>query len=363
MALPVTLCLVYPLIPFHPRLVYSWVTVDQELSLFHDTAPIISVTNLHAAMPDSDLLWQSKSASEWLKVFHGMSGAVHKRPPSLCDIFRRFMEAEGEVAKDSSELSATQLRLLLHPLQGLVCHLRQLLSCFSSDGGSHRKTSRAVSRSATSARLDEVQSLLQQWYALSVRCSQSNTEFCAVSCASRIMYHLISLNTIICFAEVERLARCDRAQDVFRGFHWLQMCCIEQAEEIFFHCGQILRLIRSMPNAIRPPWWAAAVYRVALTSWVNCIASADARFRIDRSTYDKPFAIDALAPDHPAISRYLKFREGIPMLSKREGSAISLAIPWDILTHCVEILQEESTTRFAAGIKSKLENMAERWKG
>lgn len=177
------------------------------------------------------------------------------------------------------------------------------------------------------------------------------------------MYHLISLNTIICFAEIERLARRDRAQDVFRGFNWLQMCCIEQAEEIFFHCGQILRLIRSMPNAMRPPWWAAAVYRVALTSWVNCIASADALFRIDRSTYDNPFAIDALAPDHPAILRYLKFREGMPMLSKREGSAISLAVPGNILNHCVEILQEESTTRFAAGIKSKLERMAERWKG
>lgn len=156
---------------FHYRLVYSWVTVDQELSLFHDSAPIIPVTNLHATMPDSDLLWQSNSASEWLNVFQEMFEAAYKRPPSLCGIFRRFMEAEGEVANDSGELSATKLRLLLHPLQGMVCHLRQLLSCLSSDGGSHRKTSRVVCRPATRARLDEVQSLLQQWYALSVRCA------------------------------------------------------------------------------------------------------------------------------------------------------------------------------------------------
>lgn len=317
-------------------------------------------------MPDADALWQAKSESEWFKSLQEVSGAPHKRPPSLRDFFRRFLEAEGNFAENWNDTSAIQLRSVLHPLQSMVCHIRQLLSCLSSSGVSHRKTPQAITRSATSARLNEVQSLLQQWYALSIQCVQSSTGFCPVSCVSLIMYHLISLNTIICFVEIEQLARCERIQDVFRQFYSLQMCCIERAQEIFFHCGQILRLACSMPQAVRPPWWPAAVYRVALISWVNSMAGVDARFQLNQSAPKESgnrFTIDTLEPENPSIYRYLKFREGIPIFSKRDGSAVSLsAAPGEILTHCVELLNEESTTRFASGIKTRLEKLAERWK-
>ena len=45
------------------RLVYSWAMVDQEISLFHDTAPLFSVTEFAAPMPDADRLWHAKSAA------------------------------------------------------------------------------------------------------------------------------------------------------------------------------------------------------------------------------------------------------------------------------------------------------------
>src|SRR5689334_2159671 len=45
------------------RLAHSWVIVDQEMSLFSDTTPLLSVVNLHAAMPDSDDLWHAETVS------------------------------------------------------------------------------------------------------------------------------------------------------------------------------------------------------------------------------------------------------------------------------------------------------------
>ena len=48
------------------RLAYNWVMVDQELSLFHDTAPMLSITDLRCPLPSPELLWQSPNAERWL---------------------------------------------------------------------------------------------------------------------------------------------------------------------------------------------------------------------------------------------------------------------------------------------------------
>lgn len=283
-----------------------------------------------------------------------------QQPLSLRDLFRRFMD--GEVANQHVTFSPAQLRLLLHPLQAVVCHLRQFLSCFS-EAGSHGKASRAVTKSATRARLEEVQCLLQQWRALSNQSGQS-AEMCPAACANSILYHLISLNTITCFPDIERLARREGVQSPFRQTFWPQMRGAEEVEEIYFHCGQVLRLIRSMPERVRPPWWAAAVYRVALVSWANSMANAGARFSMNEVTERAtgvPFAIDALHPEHPSISQYLKYRHGLPMFSKPDGTMVSLEVPTNILRYCIDVLEENLTMRFTAGIRNKLERLAERW--
>ena len=74
--------------------------VDQDLSLFHDAAPLFSVTEFGAPMPDADRLWQAKSSSEWSEIFnqvHEFSGGYSSvgsgtRPLSLRDLFRHFLE-------------------------------------------------------------------------------------------------------------------------------------------------------------------------------------------------------------------------------------------------------------------------------
>ncbi len=253
------------------RLAHSWVTVDQEMSLFSDTTPLLSVVNLHAPMPDSDDLWHAESAVSWLGLFEKAHDSTYRTFASLRDFFTSFVD--GELA--GKELSPTQLRLLLHPLQAQVCQLRQFIACLP-DGGSHAKASRSISKAASKARLEEISSLLQHWYTISKQSFSGNKGTCWTTCANLIMYHLISLNAITSFKDIEQFARRDVSLGPFRSASWLQMRCIDQPEEAYFHCGQILRLIRSMPRPVRPPWWAGAVYRVGLPA---CRAVADASRR------------------------------------------------------------------------------------
>ncbi|KIW44675.1 uncharacterized protein PV06_03129 [Exophiala oligosperma] len=341
------------------RLAHSWVTVDQEMSLFSDTTPLLSVVNLHAPMPDSDDLWHAESAESWLQLFEKVHGATYQAPASLRDFFTSFVD--GELA--GRELSPTQLRLLLHPLQAQVCQLRQFIACLP-DGGSHAKGSRSISKAASKARLEEISSLLQHWYSISKQSFSGNTGTCWTTCANLIMYHLISLNAITSFKDIEQFARRDVSLGPFRSASWLQMRCIDQPEEVYFHCGQILRLIRSMPHPVRPPWWAGAIYRAALTGWATSMAGSSGRFSPTQSQgeTDRPFAIDDLTPENEAISRYMKYQEGTPMLSRPDGTLAPVEIPSNILQQCVEILDDDSSMRLADGIKRKLRMFMASWK-
>ncbi len=90
-------------------------------------------------MPDSDDLWHAESATDWLELFEKVHGPASQSPTSVLDFFTKFVQ--GEFA--GRELSPTQLRLLLQPLQAQVSQLRQFIVCLP-EGGSHAKASRAV---------------------------------------------------------------------------------------------------------------------------------------------------------------------------------------------------------------------------
>jgi hypothetical protein len=339
------------------RLAHAWITVDQEISLFSDTTPLLSIVNLHTPMPESDDLWHAGNVGEWLDGFDKTYGASYQAPGSLKDFFTSFVD--GDFAGQT--LSPTQLRLLLHPLQAQVCHLRQFIACLPDGGG---KASRAMSKAATKARLEEIASLLQQWYAIIKQSFSGNKGTCWTTCANLIMYHLISLNAISSFKDIEQFARREVSLGPFRHAAWLQMKCIDAPEEVYFHCGQILRLIRSMPKAIRPPWWAGAVYRVALTAWATSMANSGSRFGSGGSPTEAqhPFAIDNLTPENEAISRYIKYQEGTPMLTRVDNTLAPLDVPSNVLQHCVDVLEDDSSMRLADGIKRKLQTFLTSWK-
>lgn len=346
------------------RLIYSWVMVDQDLSLFHDTAPLFSVTEFGAPMPDADRLWQAKSSSEWSDLFnqvHEFSGGYSSvgsgaRPFSLRDLFRHFLD--DEIMYHDIRLTPLHLRLLLHPLQSLVCQYCQLLSCFS-DTMASRGRSRAVTAASTRVRLEEVQALLQRWYDLADRYNKTNP-MCAMMQANLVIFHLISLNAVTNFPEIERLARREGFDGTYQQLLWIHKRCIADVEEAIFHCGQIMRLVRSMPRGIRPPWWPGAIYRVGLILWTDSLTHNDS---VSPSSGLFPpsgvtFAVDALPAEHPLIIRYLTKREGIPTLTKRDGSQIPLDHAFTVLSHCIDVVDEGCATRFSDGIRGKLERLA-----
>ncbi len=325
------------------------------MSLFSDSNPLLSVVNLHAQMPDSDDLWHAGSPMEWLHLFEKTHGSSYKSPQSLRDFFTSFVDGDF----NGKTLSPTQLRLLLHPIQAQVCHLRQFIACLP-DGSSQGKASRAVSKAAAKARLEEISVLLQQWYTIIKQSFQG----CWTTCANLIMYHLISLNVFTSFTCIEQFARREVVLGPFRHAAWLQMRAIDQPEEVYFHCGQILRLIRSMPKAIRPPWWAGAVYRVALTAWATSMSNNSTRYGANGSPMepDRPFPVDDLTPENDAISRYIKYQEGTPMLTRHDRTLVSLDVPSNVLQYCIDVLEDDSSMRLADGIRRKLTVFMANWR-
>lgn len=348
------------------RLVYSWVLVDQDLSLFHDTAPLFSVTEFGQPMPDADRLWYARSAAEWSSTFeqvHEFSGGYSSvgsgaRPLSLRDLFRHFLD--DQMIALGIEMTPLQLRLLLHPLQSLVCQYSQLLRCFSDPMGVHTESEHSISAASTRTRLGEVQSLLRRWFDLAERYLKANPT-CAMMQANLVLFHLISLNAVTDFPETERLARRESFDGTYQQLVWTHKRCISDVEEAVFHSGQVFRLVRSMPRGIRPPWWAAAIYRVALVLWTDSLTRKTGSPVLGKGSFPvagSPFAIDVLPVDHPLIVRYLTKREGVPCVTKRDGSQMPVDHPFPILQHCVEVIDEGAATRFSDGIRTKLDRLA-----
>lgn len=334
------------------------------MSLFHDTAPLFSVTEFGAPMPDADRLWDAKSAAEWSTVFnevHQFSGGYNSvgsgaRPLCLRDLFRHFLA--DEMFSQGIELTPLHLRLLLHPLQSMVNQYCQLLSCFPEGSATQQRT-KTVTAASTRSRLEEVQSLLQRWYDLADRYMKVQP-MCAMMQANMVMFHLISLNAVTNFPEIERLARRENFDGTYPQLMWIHKRCISDVEEAIFHCGQVLRLVRSMPRGIRPPWWAGAIYRATLILWTDSLSHNES-VTPSSGLFPVPgpsFAIDSLPAEHPLMVRYLTKREGVPTLTKRDGSQIPLDHAMTVLSHCIEAIDEGVSTRFSDGIKSKLQRLA-----
>ena len=178
------------------------------------------------------------------------------------------------------------------------------------------------------------------------------------------MYHLISLNTRTSLDSIERFARGEvQCASARQASQWLHMHCVDDAEQVNFHCGQILRLVKSIPDNMRPPWWSGAVYRAALVAWATSMASIGARLSVDSTPeMDKPFAIDALGPEDASIAQYLRYKEGVPMLSRRDGTLVGMHVPNHVLQHCISILDGDLAMRATEGIMRKLQSLLDRWK-
>ncbi|GAB7356601.1 hypothetical protein MBLNU459_g7329t1 [Dothideomycetes sp. NU459] len=343
------------------RLAYAWLLVDQELSLFQDMSPQLSLSDIQTTMPADDTLWRADTAEEWIQLVidDHENATASQNNLTLPGLFRRFMSDGASMTLPRRGLSPLQLRLLLHPLQRLICNVHECFSCFS-DGGNNRQAQRLMSQ------FEDVQAILQQWYILASRAPQKPTYFCPATAANLITFHLMSLNTMTCFTEMETLARGDTSPQSFRGGFWARTRLIDEKPQILVHCGQVMNVARMIPQRCRPPWWPAAIYRVSITMWATCIANPDAtvsaKTASEGSSLHLAFPLDRLMPEHSSIVRYMRFREGEPMLTRKNGGMSALT-PENVLEHCLEVLEEGGevgTMAMVRGIHGRLQRLAQR---
>ncbi|KAM7185184.1 hypothetical protein V8F20_011908 [Naviculisporaceae sp. PSN 640] len=361
------------------RLVYNYVMLDQELSLFHDTAPLFAINELQCPLPAPEVLWSAQNSEQWLAAiqsYYGCTTNVNPQllnspslTPSLYDLFQDFLH--DSLSRRQGSLSPQQLRLILHPIQALLCHLRQMLTCFSDVLGARRTASRTVTRASTLSRLEEVQQLLRKWFELTMTYYKANPA-CPVTRCNLVLYHLITLNAVTNFPEIERLARKENFDTT--APHWelslRHKRCIYSREEALFHAGQTFRNLRLMPNDRRPAWWSTAMYRATLVVWVESICKLDPNFQTaDKSQQNGTgspgaglVAIDQLAADDPSLGAYLYSNEGVGVLTTLEGGAVSLDKPEEILTYAVKNIESGFSSRIGDGIKRKLIALNDNWR-
>lgn len=340
---------------------------DLDLSLFHDVSPKISVNDLHANLPERDILWQAKSADEWLEASDQMlsTDSTHgtKLPPSLYTAFRKLVNRE--IFGQEQDCTPAHLRLLLQPLQALASHLYHYLGgIFHGARTAHILTS--TTNLASEAQLDEVRTILQQWYTLCTRSMQRNSKgMCPATCQNLITYHLMNLNNLVCFPELERLAHCEMPLDqAFQRSSCLRVRCVEGIAQVLFHCGQALRLITALAPDDRPVWWAAALYRVALILWK--IISANSGTNTAYASNLNPVAssgvvvLDRTALEDESVQRFLRHLEGVPVLTKLDGTVLSLDQAGDVLDHIVCLLDRDTAFDSRYGFKNMLCRLRDR---
>lgn len=203
--------------------------------------------------------------------------------PSLHDLFQDFVS--DNLSRRQSSLEPQQMRLLLHPLHNMLCHLRQIVSCFPDVLNTRRATSRTVTKTLLQQRVEEVEGLLQKWYELTSAMHKADPS-CAVTRCNLVLYHLISLNAVTSFPEVEQLARQERFEGA-RPTHWelalRHKRCILQREQAIFHCGQVIRLLRALPADLQPSWWGTALYRAILVLWTDGLCRLDPSFNVSNN--------------------------------------------------------------------------------
>jgi hypothetical protein len=185
------------------------------------------------------------------------------------------------------------------------------------------------------------------------------TPDCAITNSSLVLWHLISLNAITYFPEIEKLVRKQGFDEPSQETILRSQRLIYQPEKAIFHCGQVFKIVSAMPKSGRPPWWSAAIYRATMI----LLADSISRPRHQRENEEKGplLMINLITPEDASITAYICNFYGIPALLNRDGSLIKLGSPDELLTHCTTLLDEGSSTRFSDGIKRKLHKVLLNW--
>ncbi|KAJ5635351.1 uncharacterized protein N7484_008664 [Penicillium longicatenatum] len=345
------------------RLTHCWLILDHEISLFRDilSTSFLSTTSFNTPIPSPDSAWNAKFAKKWIEVMLSAYGRV-SMPPSLNDWLSWFSETND--FRSTAHISPVTLRLLLCHLQDQVIQLRFNIDRVLGRGQTH-KGSQHLPVVLFAVQVQEVQEQLRKWHDLT-QTQIPNETTSPETATNMILYHLIMLNTMVNFPEIELLARSNQKSEV--GYDPPRRCSqyahhLENTTEIYFHCGQVMRHVRSIPEPGRPPWWAGAIYRVALVAWANGTVSVNVVNSPRRGDMETQGTVllDVHPPYHTSIVSYLNHQGGIPAFSDSDDTAVRLDDSVDVIRHCASFLDTDIKTKFTLSIRQKLLTMATRW--
>ncbi|TRX95193.1 hypothetical protein FHL15_003885 [Xylaria flabelliformis] len=327
------------------RLVYNWVMVDQELSLFHDKAPVLLLNELHAPLPGPEEWWTSLNGDYWM-IAMSANPDLSSLTPSLYNLFQDFLH-DRLSADQAAGLTPYRMRLLLHPIHSHLYHSRITKLDFSGT---------SVNKTATPNLPSEDQILLERWRGICYSYYTENPS-CPVTQTNLVLSHLISLNDLTHFPTIEQYARCESINSEQLIF---------PSSDAIYHCGQVLRIVRTMPTNQRPAWWSVAVYRVMLILWIFSICQSNASLdqnasSDENSATESSIVIDQFELMDKHLFNFLWKGNSVAVLSGQHGSTMSLAEPAHVLLHAVRIINEGICTRFSDGIKRKLLELHTTW--
>ncbi len=295
--------------------------VDQEISLFNDSNPMLTIPELEKNLPNSDELWLAPDLSTWAQVWQKLYGSHFRRPPdsepsqqSLPELFQSLLE--NKLDHGETRLQVFHLRLLLYPTHILIAQLSELNLCMSEKpkarfGGSACLTS-------SSLRFNEIKALLRTWWEVFCKLRVKTTRQRAVKQLTQTIYHLLNLKLTVSFTHLEQYAR--EARTDSDDVRHLSAAGILSPQEAIFHCGQILRITREMETELQPLWWPAALYRVTIILWTmsvsHTLTEVEAGGTDPRSS---DFAIDTLPANDNVWQPFLKYNRGRPCLTALDG--------------------------------------------
>lgn len=328
--------------------------VDQELSLFYDTPPLLSITELEGPVPDDDALWRATSSSAWRQALQAPDDSVpatitalRNRPrSSLRDLFH-FLSSNDTQRPEMAHLTPFHLRLLLYPLHALVSSFHQSLG-LSSTMNQPLKLHKTMTQMSTMLQHAEIKSLLHRWRELAdAAATRQRTNLATLDAANLVLFHLVALNLFASFREIEAYARACAAAAATPGpSSALPASWLCDPEEVLVHCGQVLRLLRAIEPARRPIWWAAAAYRAALVLWAYSASTEEkkkggerARGGAEEEEEEEEVPIDALPWEDASVQGFLRHRQGVPVLTRAGGERVGLGAPQGVLAACIEMLE------------------------
>ncbi|BCS30691.1 uncharacterized protein APUU_80994S [Aspergillus puulaauensis] len=341
------------------RLSYACLMLDQEIAIFYDSNLTLAIHELERPLPEADDLWLASDAATWARLKGNTQELrfrttefLQQAPPSLRELFKSLLDHTIDDWQD--RLGILQMRLLLYPIHILVCQLCETFLCFPRGLLTTSSFPRHPCQTSSTLQLEEIMLLLRTWQNIFNRLPTRNTREGAFKNLTLLLYHLLSLKICSSFTNIERYSL-DNTELITRQESHITESCVRAPQEAIFHCGQVIRITRETESPLRPLWWPAAIYRVAMILWyisknqgslINCSGQPDIH-------------IDVLPPTDGAWQLFLKYDIGTPRLASTKGSYIALQDTKQVLNKCTELLRTDPPiTSYAETLALKLGNLA-----